>query len=295
MELRYVIARIVPDLARQEPINVGVILQSDQWVDCRFIERVPRDWGLEEDIVQDVAVRLNDVWNERLASPTEVLYLSDIHEHRELAHTDRTFLTWIQQTYNRHLQFTEIREAEIKNVKDAFDFDTFLQRLYGIFVAPKPRPRKPPMRSRLHKKVKDGFKQLELPVGAIRERDVIVGTFPWRVDFVYSNGNGDRHEVAIGIVDFDLAGFIDKAKDLMATWTDVHTVRGDEVERLSVVGGDITLDAPKRALQMIQRHSNNVYVFERQKKAFFERVASDLLPLDSFYRRGIPPSTHRGK
>jgi len=285
---------MVPDLARQEPINVGVILQSDDWVDCRFIERVPKEWGLDEDMVQDVAVRLNEIWKERLAIPTEVLYLSDIHEHREVTHTDRTFLTWIQQTYTRHLQFTEIRDADI-DAKDTFDFDTFLQRLYSIFVSPKPRPRKPRMRSRLHSKVKEGFKQLELPVGAVRERDVVVGTFPWHVDFVYSNGNGNRHEVAIGLVDFDLAGFIDKAKDLMATWTDVHAVRGNEVERLSVVGGDITLDARKRAFHMIERYSDNVYIFERQKEAFLERVASDLLPLDSFYRRGIPPSTREGK
>lgn len=294
MKLRYIVGRMVPDLARQEPINVGVILQSDDWVDCRFIERVPKEWGLDEDMVQDVAVRLNEVWKERLAILTEVLYLSDIHEHREVAHTDRTFLTWIQQTYTRHLQFTEIRDAEV-DAKDAFDFDTFLQRLYSIFVAPKPRPRKPRMRSRLHSKVKEGFKQLELPVGAVRERDVVVGTFPWHIDFVYSNGNGNRHEVAIGLVDFDLAGFIDKAKDLMATWTDVQAVRGNEVERLSVVGGDITLDARKRAFHMIERYSDNVYVFERQKEAFLERVASDLLPLDSFYRRGVPPSTHPGK
>ncbi|MBA7678365.1 hypothetical protein ES703_86639 [subsurface metagenome] len=164
MWLRYIIGRVVPDPVRQEPINVGVILQSDDWVDCRFIEKVPKDWGLEEDIVNDVAIKLNDVWKERLTRPTEVLYLSDIHEHKEIAHTDKAFLTWIQQTYNRHLQFTEIREAEIV-IKDAFDFDTFLHRLYGIFVAPKPRPRKPPARSRLHSKVKKGFKQLELPGG----------------------------------------------------------------------------------------------------------------------------------
>lgn len=294
MQLRYVIGRMVPDLTRQEPINVGVILQSDQWVDCRFIERVPKDWGLEEDIVHDVAIRLNDVWKARLASPTEILYLPETHEHREVAHTDKAFLTWIQQTYTRHLQFTEMREAEIDG-KDTFDFDTFLQRLYGIFVVPKPRPRKPPARSRLHSKIKEGFKQLELPVGAVRERDVVVGTFPWHVDFVYSNGNGNRHEVAIGVLDLELAKFIDKAKDLMAIWTDVRTTRGEEVERISVVGGDITIGDHNRAFQMIKRYSDDVYVFERQRETFLERVASDLLPLNSFRRRGIPPSTHTDK
>ena len=126
MKLRYAVARLVPDLIREEFINVGVILQADERVACKFIERIPKSWALPQDIEEDVATVF--------------------------------FLEWLLEIHHRHLQFSGIHGAEI-DVGNAFDFDTFLLRLYQTFVSPKPLPRKPHMRSRLHTEVGRKFIQ----------------------------------------------------------------------------------------------------------------------------------------
>lgn len=278
MKLRYVVGRLVSDLVREEPINVGVILQSDENVACKFISKIPKDWGLEEDLVEDVAIKLNEAWSTRLLSPSEIIYLPTVHKHQEIRHTDKFFLEWIQQSYTRHLRFSEIREAEIK-ITDAFGLETLLLRLFDTFVAPKPRLRKPTMRSKLHTKVKRAFIELELPQNRLRERDFILGSFPWPIDFVYqSNGNGG-HEVGIGLVDFASPFFINKAKDLLATWVDVNSMREDAVTRVSVAGGVTGREEHKKALHMLERCSDSLYVFDdkKDKIKLLQRVGTDLL------------------
>lgn len=281
MRLRYVIARLVPDLIREEPINVGIILQSDEWIGSKFLEKIPKSWGLGEDLKADVANNLDEVWKERLDTQSEVVYLPDAHELKTVPQSDRIFLEWLRRTYTMHLRFSDIREADIDAVS-GFDFDTFLSRLYGIFVSPKPIPRKRAMGTRLHTKVKKEFKQLQLPTDhQIREKDVIVGTFPWPIDFVYSiNGYGrnEKKEVAIGLVDFNSVRFKEKAKDLIATWADVRSIRRDEVKRFSVVGNVVPIDDHKLAIEMIERFSTELFRFESDKNRLLDLVVDDLKP-----------------
>lgn len=283
MQLRYVVARIIPDLVREEFINVGIILQSDEWVASKFIEKIPKDWGLPTDLETDIATKLDAVWKARLASPSEIIYLSELNEQREVYHTDKLFLQWLRDSYARHIQLSEIREANII-VKGNFDFETFLYRLYNIFVAPKPHPRKPPLRSRLHTRVKQEFVRLHLPLDTqIKERDVVIGTFPWPIDFIYSvQGNGHKaYEVGIGLVDLTSPYFIYKAKDLLATWADVKDVRQD-VQRISVVGGKDGLDEHQKAIKMVERVSSSLFIFDNQKDEFLEGVVKDLLNIPIF-------------
>lgn len=281
MQLRYVVAKVVPDLVRDEPINVGIILQSDQFVSGRFIERIPRDWGLPLDVEKDVVINLHAAWKARLKGPPETAYSPTLHEHRSLEHTNREFLEWIRETHSRHLRFSEVREAEIE-VSDAFHFDTFLHRLYEIFVVPKPRPRKPVPRSTLHTAVKQELFSLDKPIASqIRDRDVIVGTFPWQVDFVYKTApnGGPVHEVGIALVDFAAPYYVAKAKDLTATWVDVAATRANAVQRITVVGGLAAIPDHGKAFGMLQRFSDAVYVFDRQRDDLVGRVASDLSAL----------------
>ncbi|HUX48240.1 MAG TPA: DUF3037 domain-containing protein [Dehalococcoidia bacterium] len=283
MQLRYVVARIIPDLVREEFINVGIILQSDEWVASKFIERIPRDWGLPADLESDIATRLDAVWKARLASRSEIVYLPKSNEQREVCHTEKLFLEWLRDSYTRHIQVSEIREADIV-VKESFDFESFLHRLYDIFVAPKPHPRKPRLRSKLHTRVKQEFIRLDLPLDTkIRERDVVIGTFPWPIDFIYSvPGNGhNAYEVGIGLVDLTSPSFLYKAKDLLATWADVKDVRQD-VQRISVVGGRDGLDEHRKAIRMVERVSSSLFVFDRQKDEFLEGVVKDLVNLPMF-------------
>jgi len=283
MQLRYVVARIIPDLVREEFINVGIILQSDEWVASKFIERIPKDWGLPANLESDIATKLDEAWKERLASPSEVMYIAKLNEQREVCHTEKLFLEWLRDSYTRHIQVSEIREADI-TVKDSFDFESFLHRLYDIFVAPKPHPRKRPLRSKLHTRVKQEFVRLDLPLDTrIRERDVVIGTFPWPIDFIYSvQGNGHKaYEVGIGLVDLTSPSFIYKAKDLLATWADVKDVRQD-VQRISVIGGRDGLAEHQKAIRMVERVSSSLFIFDHQKDEFLEGVVKDLINLPMF-------------
>lgn len=288
MKLRYVVARIIPDLIREEFINVGIILQSEDWVACKFIEKIPKDWELSKDLENDVATKLDAVWKSRLTSRSEIIYLPELNEQREVEHTSKLFLEWLHQSHIGHLQLSEIREADV-NTKDNFDFETFLYRLYNIFVTPKRHLRKPPLKSTLHTEIKREFVRLKLPINTqIRERDVIIGTFPWPIDFAYSvPENGHKaYEVGIGLIDLTSTNFIDKAKDLLATWADVKDVRQD-AQRITVVGGGGGLDDHQKAISMVSRVSNTLYLFDRQKDDFFDGVLKDLHGFTTFTREDM--------
>jgi len=79
MKLRYVVAQIMPDLIRQEPINIGILLQSEEWIDCKFIQKIPKDWEIPEDVTQDIVHNINHIWKQRLQNKTEILYIPEIN------------------------------------------------------------------------------------------------------------------------------------------------------------------------------------------------------------------------
>lgn len=292
MLLRYAVAQLVPDLVRQEPFNIGIVLQSEQWVDCKFIERLPRSWDIPEDIEEDVVADLNRAWSQRLQQPSEVVYVPELQTSKEVPHTDRIFLEWLHTTYNRHLRFSEVREAEVE-IGERFGFDTFLARLSAQLVVPKPRLRKPTIRSKLRTQLKNEFKQLKLFRDIIREGAPITGTFPWPVDFSYAyRRNGTETEVAIALVDFSQVTFLEKVKDIFAVWTDLRQVRREYVKRLSVVGAVANIDDHQKAVQLLQRVSDGVYLFDSKEhlNQLLEYVRSDLqLPPqdDDTFTRGM--------
>lgn len=279
MQLRYVVAQIVPDLIRQEKVNVGIILQSDTWVGCKFIQKIPRDWNIPEDTAQDVVRNLNNAWQKRVSETSETLYLPTIQSQKEVKHTDRQFLEWLNQSYNRHLCFSETREADVE-ITDAFGRDTFLITLYNTFVAPRPRLRKPPTRSRLHTQLKKEFKQLKLFGEFIQERHPVSGTFPWTVDFWYKyRSNGTQHEVAIQLADFSQGIVIERIKDIYAVWMDLKYMRND-VRRVSVVGSVANVEDHRKAVGLLERASDNVLLSDVrvQLDDFLRSVQSDLEP-----------------
>ncbi len=280
MKLRYVVAQIAPDLIRQEKMNVGIILQSDKWVGCKFIQKIPRDWDIPEDTVQDVVRNLNNAWQKRLSETSETLYLPTIQSQKEVKHTDRQFLEWLNQSYNRHLCFSETREADVETA-DAFGLDTFLITLYNTFVAPKPRLRKPPIRSRLHTQLKKEFRQLKLFGEFVQERYPVSGTFPWTVDFWYKyRTNGAQHEVAIQLADFSQIAVIERIKDIYAVWMDLKYMRND-VTRVSVVGSVANVEEHRKAIGLLERASDSVLLSDSQVQLddFLKSVRSDFEPV----------------
>lgn len=282
MRLNYVVARLVPDLIREEPINIGVIAQSNDWAACRFIERIPKNWGLPELLVKDIATNLNEVWRQRIASGPEMIYIPGSNRHETVRPTQREYLEWLVRTYTRHFTFSDIREADVE-IREPFEYNVILERLYNTFVAPvHARPKKAAPRSRLHTQVKNHFKHLKLPLGEVlQEKGHIQGNFAWPVDFIYRRNGAvspTGQDVAIGLLDLGTVSFVSRAKDLLAMWADVKEVREDAAVTISVIGGLTTSEDHRRAVNMIKPCSDQLYYFELERDTFFNQVQSDLLP-----------------
>jgi hypothetical protein len=88
------------------------------------------------------------------------------------------------------------------------------------------------------------------------------------------------------LIDLTSTNFIDKAKDLLATWADVKDVRQD-AQRITVVGGGGGLDDHQKAISMVSRVSNTLYLFDRQKDDFFDGVLKDLHGFTTFTREDM--------
>ena len=59
-------------------------------------------------------------------------------------------------------------------------------------------------------------------------------------------------------------------------WADVAQVREDPVIKLSVVGGAAMLEEHEKALNLLDRFSDKVYLFDRDKSRFLDLIRSDL-------------------
>lgn len=271
MKCRYTIARFVPDPIRDEPINVGVILQSDEFVGSKFIPRLPRSWIMNVEAAEELVPQIHDYWGERLKGKTEWIFMPEKGTKTEVTLTNKDFLVWLKRTYDRHIQFSEIRDAEVE-VQDRFGFDGLLVYLYDTFVTPKPRARRVISgRARLHTNLRHDFQQLKL-LDKIEEKASIEGTILWEVDFVYRNG----YEVALLATDFNLRNLYERATNVLAAWSDLEHTRRDTVRRISVVGNYKQIPEHRKALQLIERYATVTFNYETEKLKLADMVIREV-------------------
>lgn len=270
-EFRYVVVRLVPDLIRGEPVNVGVILQSDERIDCRFITKLPRSVYAVSDLPGDVFRGLEDEWHERLRAPTEKVTLPG-EGVVDLQLTDPRYLEWLTETHTRHLQFSETRSAEV-DIKDAFDFEGLLLHLNETFVRLSPQAKRIVGRSgaRLRTQLRRDFRRL-IEDQKIHEPGSVEGTIVWPVDFTYRN----THQVAIIATDFNLKGVMEQVEHTFAAWADLKETKGDEIGRVTVIGNYRPSAEFKGAATLLKRVSTDFYEYEGQRLSLVEKVYGEL-------------------
>lgn len=136
-EARYVIARIVPDILRNEPINVGIIFQSDERIAAKFVPSLPKTIVPDQEI-REYAESLQDLWDERLANAEEQILLTGWDHSREIPVTSEEYLQWLHSAWGTFLLFSEPRTIETESLDDV-QFAILTDELFDVLVSRRKR------------------------------------------------------------------------------------------------------------------------------------------------------------
>ena len=268
-ECRYIVARLVPDPIREEPVNIGVVLQSDDFVACRFARRLPKAHREHDAFVADLIRDLGDHWDQLLRKGTEWVGFPGMGGTEAISQTDPRYLHWLRDTHRQHLRFSDIRRAEAE-IRDQFGFESLLLRLYDTFVGARPQPKRvvAPRRSRLHAALRRDFRPL-LDTNKLVDGGLVEGTILWQVDFAHRR-NGT--EIAIAAIDFDFANVFQRAEHIFAAWADLNDCKGADVSRYSVVQNYRPTSELRKARTLVERFASGVFEYEGQRQPMLEEV-----------------------
>lgn len=270
-ECRYALLRLVPDPIRDEPVNVGVVVQSDIGIECLFVRKLARAVYTDSDLVAGVFQGLEDEWKARLAEPSAVIMDSD-GRSVSVPLTDPRYLDWLRRTHVRHVQLSDIRIADVP-VDSKFAFEGLVVHLFDRFVRYRPLAKRVVARpgARLHTKLRHDFKPL-LDENKMVEGGVVEGTILWEVDFTYRNGS----QVAIAAADFNLKSVVENTQHIFAAWSDIQDTKRDEVKRVTVLGNYQTTGEFTKLRRLIERVSSRVYHYEGDRNSLVSSVYSEL-------------------
>ncbi len=185
---RYRILRYVPNLIRDEWVNIGVLLENDKG-SRRAIKLV------EEDSEFARLRRLNPAMDDSLLRGLAGVFDAELRRPNEAV---AAYLEKLDQTLSNAVQF-----GPVKGVF-AEDFDAELDRLYQDQVAPPARARGGIMESTrawIKARLNDVFRRRRVPQLArgIRVEEFTQPGDPMRLDYGYRNGvQGYIQAVALG-------------------------------------------------------------------------------------------------
>ena len=185
---RYRILRYVPNLIRDEWVNIGVLLENDKG-SRRAIKLV------EEDSEFARLRRLNPAMDDSLLRGLAGAFDAELRRPNEAV---AAYLEKLDQTLSNAVQF-----GPVKGVF-AEDFDAELDRLYQDQVAPPARARSGIMESTrawIKARLNDVFRRRRVPQLArgIRVEEFTQPGDPMRLDYGYRNGvQGYIQAVALG-------------------------------------------------------------------------------------------------
>ena len=200
-QLRYAIARYVPNPTRGEYINIGVLLQGAEGMVCRFVaEDLLRVAALDPTVDRRILRSQQDEWSRRRAHGSETIPAGPDHTWAEVSVGDEAFLNYLVETSIHNYQFSEIRRVSLDS--DHADTAAVLDTLFDAYVEKKPDPFQKTYglahTYALTKKVSQGLRS----IGAYDHRAFMprfqVPDLPRRftVPFAYENGRLVLIEVA---------------------------------------------------------------------------------------------------
>lgn len=281
MRCNYVLVRYVPDLIRQEPLNVGVIVQSPLGSYHRFVPSLGARKH-EIDLVPDSAQDIEDQFSEWFAADTLDVFIPEEGEIRSLPTNSVGYLQHLRRVLQDEVRLSEVRIADLE-ISSEVQIQDYLASLFDLFIRPKPRPRRKPLGKRVRTRLRTDFRALGLlwmPASPpdvekrrVRESELLQGAVNlWEVDFAYHN----TRKVAISAVDLGLANPLDKAKALTGVYLDVERAGKEDAYLVSVFQSPGETREQAEAESQLRSLPGASYHYVEQKADLLRMVVEDL-------------------
>ena len=207
---RYIVVRFVPNVVRDEPLNIGVILQcpEKEFITAKFATKFTRVAKLYPDVDLNLLRSFADDMTDRIEAFThgKQLALGELPREEPVPLSSPAFLDFLFEEYGGRLQFTKPQPTL------AEDLEAEISSLFGIFVElPSERERRkvkraPVTHPMVRRRVREVFE--EAKVMDYLQRGVRVKGKRWEYDFDFAYVN--RHKGLIQSVAFDLVSPEDK-------------------------------------------------------------------------------------
>lgn len=201
---RYVVVRFVPDVVRDEPLNIGVILQcpNKRFVKAKFGTKFTRVAKLYPEVDLNLLRSFADEMTDRTGAFMlgKQLVLGELPPEEPVPLSSPAFLDFLFQEYGGRLQFTKPQPTL------AEDLEAELLSLFGIFVElPRERERRevkraPVTHPKVLKRVRRIFKEAKV-VHHLQPRVRVEGK-RWEYDFDFAYVNTQKgliHSVAFDL------------------------------------------------------------------------------------------------
>lgn len=290
----YAVLKYIPDVARGEYLNVGLVLVGPRFAGVRVTDDPFRLTSLnpKEDpiLLEYLAVHFKS---------KEELIREDVQHIKEgsegLDDVLASIMRSLDHEYNFLVQLGELRTAEIEEYseyKAGELMDSLFDRLVGFRGEAASRKRLDESTKRFKTQVKESFRSMHL-LGEEKAKPVqgrVVEFFPIPVDhqidwfwtdFGYRNG----HDVLIDTIDFDSKDLREGVHRAAVTAVKFDLVRqhlrkeGKEPECIALVKlGEENLQKSERQLYLLSSYSNKIFNLTKseQMSEFFGKVEMDL-------------------
>lgn len=232
---RYSVARFVPDVMRDEPFNIGIILQcpEQQHISVRFLDDFTHIVKAHPEVNKEILASFTEEMTERIREHMEGVQLEfgEVPFEEPIALTHPQFLDYLFAEYGARFQFTRPRGTL------ATDLSEEIEDLFDLLVAAKERVIEAvevPRRVRpeqVRRMVRRTFRKTK--VIDYLEEDTIVSGRRWKYRIDYTYDTRIRGLVNSFSLDLDPDSKIDRAFWMTGLSSDIH--EADEYREFTAI------------------------------------------------------------
>ena len=267
-QLYYSVVRHVPDSARDEALNLGIVLVGPGYLDLRASSDLQR------------IRKLDSSFDQRRLEALETSWLSELKQRRnqdELS-AEQFLLRLASQLSLWQTQVTEPRLVEVESDTGGDQvYDEVLDELFDRLVrAPEvPRSARRQRTVTIKSRLKRDLRQKKLLDTFVKPDSIIQGSLPYQVSFLYENG----HQVAIDTVEpsADLGGptkLSGAVAETFGKWSDIRATPGHKkTDLISVIPAGTGADI-RKARTLLAKIST-VYCYPDEEPQLMSRIEHD--------------------
>ena len=276
--VRHAVIKYIPDLIRQEPINVGVVVQGQGITRWRVIDTAA---ARQRETLHNAFTpeALDAQLRALFATATAAVFIPG-SGRRTLETSGAEYLTHARRSLGPRILLGDPLESALQ-LSPASTLGTdaallgYLDEVYNIYVEPQPSGAfaKAGRGPRIHTLLKRQFTLLNVLDGRVKEHEPVYGTRRWNPDFAYKNGR----TVAISGLDLKNATAESGAFKLVAQWADIGDTNRDRVERVTVVLYSNRNQGVERELaNLVKAQSDRFYDLAENGVEFLNKIGEDL-------------------